>query len=196
MELPPLILASVSPRRAELLQQLQLSFRVVPSETTEVHTPQFTARELAKVNAYRKARSVAADFPDALVLAADTLVCLGPQLFGKPADLAEAHRMLSQLQGQAHEVITGVCLMVLRQNKFKVFEECTEVRFRPLNPEQIADYLGRIDPLDKAGAYAIQQRGDLIVQSIVGSYSNVVGLPLGRLEIELNEWSAAEDGSA
>ena len=107
-DLPPLILASVSPRRAELLRQLRLDFKVVPAEVAEIHDEQMTARELSQVNAYRKARAVAKKFPDALVLAADTLVYLESMLFGKPATLDEAHRMLEQLQGRTHQVVTGI----------------------------------------------------------------------------------------
>ena len=191
MDLPPLILASASPRRAELVRQLQLEFHVVPSDATELHHEHLTATEISQVNAYRKARAVAKKFPDALVLGADTLVYLGTQLFGKPSDLADAQRMLTQLQGQTHQVITGVCLIHLRGHRQKVFAESTDVTFRPLNAEQIRDYLARISPLDKAGAYAIQENADLIVEKISGSFSNVVGLPVERVREELALWERA-----
>ena len=107
MSLPPLILASASPRRAELLREMGLKFRVVPSDASEVHHEQLTARELCQLNAYRKARAVAKKIPDALVLGADTLVYAGTRLFGKPASLAEAGQMIEQLQGRTHQVATG-----------------------------------------------------------------------------------------
>ncbi len=190
-DLPPLILASVSPRRAELLRQLRLDFKVVPAEVVEIHHEQMTARELSQVNAYRKARAVAKKLPDALVLAADTLVYLESMLFGKPATLDEAHRMLEQLQGRTHQVVTGICLLHLRNHRQAVFAETTAVTFHPLDAVKIRRYLNSVNPLDKAGAYAIQEEGDLIVEKIAGSYTNVVGLPLERLAAELESWARA-----
>jgi septum formation protein len=181
----PLILASASPRRMELLRQLRVDFRVVPSATPELHHDQFTARELAQLNAYRKAKAVAIQFPEALVLGADTLVYLKGQLFGKPADQAGARWMLHQLRGETHQVVTGVCLIHLHSRRRKVFSDSTDVRFKPLSTEQIDLYLASIDPLDKAGAYAIQEGSESLVQEIRGSYSNVVGLPVERLQAEL-----------
>jgi len=192
VNLPPLILASGSPRRLVLLRGLGVEFNVVPSDAGEVHSEQLTATEASQLNAYRKAREVAKKFPDALVLGADTLVYLGGKLMGKPADMEEAYWMLKQLQGRTHEVVTGVCLIHLRGHRQKIFAESTSVRFRPLDTEQINDYLARIDPLDKAGAYAIQEHGDEIVDDIKGSYSNVVGLPLERLRAELVSWEETE----
>ena len=188
MNLPPFILASASPRRSELLRQLAVEFTVVPSDATEIHDDQLTAREISQINAYRKARAVAKKFPDALVLGADTLVYLGTTLFGKPANLEDAHRMLKQLAGRTHEVVTAICLLNLRQHRQKLFFESTAVTFRPLNAAQIRRYLSRVNPLDKAGAYAIQEAGDLIVEKISGSYTNVVGLPVEKLREELNAW--------
>ena len=190
-DLPPLILASASPRRVELLRQLSLDFKVVPADVAESQHEQLTARELSQVNAYRKARAVAKKFPDALVLAADTLVYLEAALFGKPATLEEAYRMLEQLAGRTHQVVTGVCLLQLRKHRQAVFAECTSVTFHPLDEVRIRRYLNRVNPLDKAGAYAIQEEGDLIVEKITGSYTNVVGLPMERLGQELAAWPRA-----
>ena len=114
MNLPPLILASVSPRRKELLQQLGVEFSVVPGSVEELHDDQMTAWEISQINACRKARPVAKQFPDALVLSADTLVYLGTTLYGKPANFSDAVRMLEQLQGRTHQVVTGLCLLHLR----------------------------------------------------------------------------------
>lgn len=188
MSLPPLILASNSPRRSELLRGLGLDFTVVPSDASELHTEQLTAAEISQLNAYRKARVIAKKFPDALVLGADTLVSLEDTLLGKPANLEDAYRMLKQLQGRTHHVVTGVCLLHLRGHRQKLFADVTEVAFRTLTIQQIRDYLARINPLDKAGAYAIQEHGDKIVEAIHGSLTNVVGLPVERLRAELALW--------
>jgi len=183
--LPPLILASASPRRQDLLRQLSIPFEVCPAQVAELHQEQFTVRELSLLNAHRKARAVARSYPEAWVLGADTLVCCGPRLYGKPTDLADAARMLRELAGRTHQVVTGVCLLHGRTRRARLFAETTDVIFRPLAPAAIQAYLAAVNPLDKAGAYAIQERGDELVAGIAGSYSNVVGLPLERLRHEL-----------
>jgi septum formation protein len=188
MDLPPIILASASPRRSELLRELGVEFRVVTSDAHEIHQEELTAREIAQINAYRKARTVAKKFPDSLILGADTLVYLEPLLFGKPGSLEHAYEMLEKLQGRSHEVVTAICLLNLRQHRQKIFTDTTTVTFRPLDAVGIRRYLAQVNPLDKAGAYAIQEYGDLIVEKITGSYSNVVGLPIERLREELTSW--------
>lgn len=187
MKALPIILASQSPRRRELLHLLDLPFQVVPSVAKEVHDKQLTAWEMAQVNAYRKARAVARRFPDALVIGADTMVYLDrdTRLFGKPTSHRDAADMLKALSGRVHAVITGVCLLHLRERHRRVFTDWTDVQFHPLTAAQIRAYLRLIDPLDKAGAYAIQEHGDRIIAALFGSYSNVVGLPLERLREEL-----------
>jgi septum formation protein len=189
VKLPPIILASASPRRAELLRQMKLEFEVVPSDAQEVFDDHLSPLELCQLNAHRKARVVAKKIPDALVLGADTLVFLDRKIFGKPADMTEAKTMLQQLQGRAHQVVTGVSLIHLRGHREKMFAVSTDVMFRPLESGQIDEYLAKINPLDKAGAYAIQENGSLIVSEICGSYSNVVGLPVEKVEGELAAWS-------
>ena len=189
MKLPPLILASASPRRAELLDQLKLEFEVVPSDATEVFDDQLSPLELCQLNAHRKARAVAKKIPDALLLGADTLVFLGREIFGKPRDPADARRMLMQLQGRTHQVVTGVSLIHLRVHRERLFAVSTDVTFLPLTTAQISDYLAKINPFDKAGAYAIQEHGEMIVSEISGSFSNVVGLPVERLQAELSVWT-------
>jgi septum formation protein len=188
VKLPPLILASASPRRAELLHQLKLEFEIVPSDAREVFDDHLSPLELCQLNAHRKARTVAKKIPDALVLGADTLVFLDRQIFGKPADKAQARAMLLQLQGRTHQVVTGVSLIHLRTYSERIFAVSTDVLFRPLSAEEIDEYLAKINPLDKAGAYAIQEHGELIVSEISGSFSNVVGLPVERVESELVAW--------
>ena len=188
MPLPPLILASASPRRVELLRELGVKFTVITCPTEEAHHEDFTARELCLLNAYRKARAVAKLHPQALVLGADTLVYLGTTLYGKPADLADAHRMLGELSGHTHQVVTGVCLLHLGRHRCQLFAETTNVTFKPLSGPQISAYLAAIQPLDKAGAYAIQDHGDQIAAHVSGSFSNVVGLPVERVKHELAQW--------
>ena len=191
MKLPPLILASASPRRAELLRQLKLNFQIIPGDVTEMAHEHLSPWELCQLNAHRKARVVAKKHPDALVLGADTLVFLDDEIMGKPVNPADARRMLTRLQGRTHQVVTGISLIHLRAHQESIFAVSTDVTFRPLSAGQIDDYLARVNPLDKAGAYAIQEHGDLIVSEISGSFSNVVGLPVERLEEELESWATA-----
>jgi septum formation protein len=182
---PPLILASGSPRRRELLRLLGRPFRVVVSDAPEVSPGHMTPVESCQMNAYRKARVVAKRFPDALVIGADTEVCLGRKIFGKPASFVAACGMLRKLQGKVHQVITGVCLYHLRRHRQVSFAVTTHVKFHRLNRDQREGYLKRINPLDKAGAYAVQEHGHLIIEEIDGSFTNVVGLPVERLAGEL-----------
>jgi len=189
VKLPPLILASASPRRAELLKLLPVKFRVLPGHADEVAHEHLSPLEVCQLNAHRKARTVAKQIPDALVLAADTLVFLDNEILGKPRNFADARRMIARLQGRHHQVVTGVCLMHLRGHRERIFAVSTDVLFHPLNARQIRDYLAAIHPLDKAGAYAIQDSGEKIISEISGSYSNVVGLPVEKLREELVAWS-------
>jgi septum formation protein len=188
MKLPQVILASASPRRAELLKQVVAKFDVLPGHAEELQPEHLSPAESCMLNAYRKARVVAKKVPDALVIGADTEVVLGRRVFGKPRDRADAASMLADLEGREHQVITGVCLIHLRQHRQRTFLDTTRVRFKAMKPEDIAAYLECIDPLDKAGAYAIQEYGDQIVESTEGSFSNVVGLPVERLEKELRHF--------
>jgi nucleoside triphosphate pyrophosphatase len=188
VKLPSLILASASPRRAELLRELKLDFEILPSAASEIFDENLSPLELCQLNAHRKARAVAKKIPDALVLGADTLVFLDGNIFGKPRDLAEARRMLAQLQGRTHQVVTGVSLIHLRAHRERMFAASSDVTFHALDEKQISDYLSKIEPLDKAGAYAAQAHGDSIIAEIAGSRSNVIGLPLEKLKAELNTW--------
>ena|SRR5437773_1464082 len=191
-----LILASVSPRRSELLRQLGVEFQAIPPRAEEIHPEHLTPHEICQINAYRKARAAAKKHPDALVVGADTIVCLGTKIFGKPRNLKEAHEILSRLQGRTHEVVTGVCLMHLREHRQKLFVESTTVTFRNLHSDQIKRYLSKVNPLDKAGAYAIQEEGDELVKQINGSLTNVIGLPIERLKAELELWNRPIGGLA
>lgn len=186
-----LLLASASPRRADLLRQIGLDVVVIVASVKEIAPAHLSPHETAQINAYRKARAVAKKYPDDLVLGADTIVCLGAQIFGKPANLVEAEEMLLALQDQSHEVVTGVCLVGWRARRERLFAVSTTVTFQPLDRAAIRRYLEQVNPLDKAGAYAIQEHGDWIVREISGSFSNVVGLPVERLRDELARWQSA-----
>lgn len=192
MNLPPVILASASPRRVELLRQIVFRFEVAPSAAPECEHEQFTAWEVAQLNAYRKARAAAKLHPDHLVIGADTVVCLGARFYNKPADERDAERMLRELSGRAHEVITGVCMLQLRRHRQALFCDTTTVKFHRLTPDVIRQYTASARPLDKAGAYGIQDQGGLLVEDICGSYTNVMGLPVERLREELGAWMGRE----
>ncbi|HVV02321.1 MAG TPA: Maf family protein [Verrucomicrobiae bacterium] len=182
-------MASTSPRRVELLKQLGVDFKVVPSGISEIHHGELTAREISQINAYRKARAVAKKHPDSLVLGADTLVFIGTRVYGKPRDLEDAYRMLDELQGRTHQVVTAVCLLHLRAHRQRIFVEESSVTFHQLDSLRIRRYLQKIEPLDKAGAYAAQENGKDIIETVAGSYTNVVGLPLEILSRELQSWA-------
>jgi septum formation protein len=192
MNLPPVILASASPRRGELLKKLVRKFEVIIGHGEEFQPEHLSPSEACMLNAYHKARVIAKKFPDSLVIAADTEVVLGRRVFGKPRDLKEAAEMLADLSSREHLVITGVCLLHLRRHQQRLFRETTRVQFKNLSAGDIAEYLGKIDPLDKAGAYAIQEYGEMIVAKTEGSFSNVVGLPMERLRQELKHFAEPE----
>ena len=182
--LPPLILASASPRRRDLLSGLGLHFEVMPVDAPEQALAEETPEEMVLRLAALKAGTAQEARPDALVLAADTLVVLdepdGPRALGKPADTAEARRMLADLSGVEHRVLTGVALQGPGSSRGATMGE-TRVRFAQLDPRRIDWYVSTGEPLDKAGAYGIQGSAALLIESIHGSWSNVVGLPLERL---------------
>lgn len=140
----------------------------------------FTIRELTICNATRKAQRVSQTLPDAVVLAADTLVTIDGRVLGKPVDIEDAVRILRHLSGRAHEVWTAVCIRQDARGKSQSFHEISRVHFRELSDRAIRDYLANVDPLDKAGAYAAQGHGTEIIERIEGSYSNVVGLPMEK----------------
>lgn len=180
-----LILASQSPRRRDLLQALDIAFEVHASDAEELDGANMEPQELVLHNALLKASNVASQFPDRWVLGSDTVVALEGKVYGKPETMAEAESMLQSLQGKEHAVYTGVCLFHHATSQKELWCEGTKVGFRSLSKTQIRDYLNRIDPLDKAGAYGIQECGERIVSRVEGSLSNVVGLPLESLEAVL-----------
>ncbi|MBI5420212.1 MAG: septum formation protein Maf [Deltaproteobacteria bacterium] len=175
---PRLILASASPRRRELLGVIGVPFRVVPSRIEETPRPGEAPRRFVRRAAREKGEEVASRYPAAHVLSADTIVVAGGRILGKPGDRDEAMGMLSLLQGRWHFVHTAVCL--LRQESGYTDELCetSRVRFRTLTREEIAGYLRTGESDDKAGAYAAQGAGNLLIDRIAGSFTNVVGLPM------------------
>lgn len=173
-----LILASKSPRRTELLRELDIPFTVLPSAHEEPADPALSPAEAVQKIALMKGREVARRAPHSLVLAADTLVYLDGAPLGKPRDGADAAHMLRALSGREHLVVTGIAL--LREGWEHTEAETTRVRFRPMTEAEIAWYVATGEPLDKAGAYGIQGRGAAFIEGIAGDYCNVVGLPLCR----------------
>ena len=181
------ILGSGSPRRSELLAEVLTDFRVVISDAEEMSSHPDGPIPLVRWNATLKARSVANEYPGNWVLGADTLVALGETVLGKPKDMKEAYSMLRLLSWQTHEVSTGLCLINRWQNYEKSLVESSRVTFKHINDEILEKYFQEVNPLDKAGGYAIQTRADLIVEKFEGSHSNVIGLPLELLGAWLKE---------
>jgi len=202
-----LVLASASPRRAELLRNAEIKFRVHVAEVPEVRRAAESPRRFAMRLASEKAAKVAAlESDNALVLAADTIVVVGSRVLGKPRDAGEAKRMLRLLAGRQHQVITGVCLRGIDSEGQPFADtrlESTEVRFESLTDQEIEDYVASGEPLDKAGAYAIQGRASRWISGIRGDYPNVVGLPVALVYRMLREhgclaqaqWSVASASS-
>jgi septum formation protein len=182
---PSLVLASSSPRRAALLSEGGFEFEVASPRVTEKFSTSLTLREVALWNAIRKGLSIAQTRPDAVVLAADTLVALDDRIIGKPADLSEAAQILQRLSGRTHQVCSAVAIYQQTLGKSAIFHESSRVSFRRLSDAMIQSYLAKVDPLDKAGAYAAQGSGAEIIAKIEGSFTNVVGLPMEKTVAEL-----------
>jgi len=172
---PPLVLASTSPQRKAILEQLGIPFDVVPPHYDEDTPGRADAVDLVRRHAQEKARSVADDAADRPVLAVDTAVVLDGRIYGKPDGAADAERMLEKLGGRTHVVVSGVCLLTPAWEE--VEHETTRVTFRELTPRDLAAYVASGEWEGRAGAYAIQGRGAALVRSIEGDYLNVVGLP-------------------
>jgi septum formation protein len=178
-----IILASGSPRRRQLLTDMGLPYETRLREVDERFPPTLRRAEVAEYLARHKADAYRPDLaPDELLLTADTIVCLGDDVLNKPADAVEARAMLTRLQGRAHQVYTGVCLLPGDGRAPVVFADETTVHFRPLSPADIAFYVEHYQPLDKAGAYGAQDwLGLVAIDRLEGSYFNVMGLPTHRV---------------
>lgn len=181
----PVILASASPRRSELLKNAGIIFEVYTSRAEEIKNQDVPVKMLCELNAKRKASWVAQKFSDRLVIGADTLVTMDGKIYGKPFDKEDAIKNLLELQGKAHSVITGVALLCEMHGFEKLFHVETKVVLKELSENQILRYYEKVNPLDKAGGYAIQEYGDMIIDHIDGSYSNVMGLPIVELKMQI-----------
>jgi septum formation protein len=183
-----IVLASASPRRKQLLEQIGLRFEVEPSDYEEDIAPGSEPHEMAKKLSLGKARAAALKHRKALINAADTFVVFGDRILGKPRTNAEAREMLRALNGQAHSVISGFTILDTETGKVVSRSVETRVHMRKLTLKEIDSYIRTEEPLDKAGGYAIQGRGAVLVERIEGDYFNVVGLPLSALADALREF--------
>lgn len=181
----PIILASASPRRKELMKLITEDFRVIPADVDETLPADIYPEEAAEYLAEKKCRAVAEENTEAVVIGCDTVVIEGKEILGKPADITDACRMLRTLSGRTHLVITGVCIFY--RGEYNKFSEISQVEFYPLSDDEINEYAETGEPRDKAGAYGIQGFGGLLVKSIQGDYNNIVGLPAARLKRALEE---------
>lgn len=178
-----IILASASPRRKELLGYITEKFVCIPADIDETLPSDVRAEDSAEYLACMKASHIAKEYPDDIVIGCDTVVVNNGEVYGKPESEEDARRMLAELSGKTHMVITGVCM--IKGEKKESFSETTEVEFFELSAEEISSYILTGAPMDKAGAYGIQDGSLLPAKSIRGDYFNVVGLPAGRLKREL-----------
>ena len=186
--MPKIILASGSPRRRDLMNEAGYEFTIVVPDVDEIEDPSIPIEDLTRTNARLKSEAVAGNHPESVVVAADTLVELDGRPLSKPADMEEAFRMISSLNGRTHQVFTAVCVSCVSQGKEVEFSVITDVTFRHLTDDELRHYHSLIEPLDKAGAYAAQDHGSLIIESMHGSRSNVVGLPMDELAEVLAEF--------
>jgi septum formation protein len=189
-----IVLASASPRRKKLLEQLGLKFEVDPSLFPEKVEPGVPPQKLAGIMALAKALAVAGRHPDAIIIAADSFIVIDGRILGKPHTPEEARRMLGELSGRSHAAITGMAVVDTATGKTLSRSTETRVFMKRLTPEEIDAYVRTGEPLDKAGAYAIQGRGAVFIEKIEGDYTNVVGLPLGVLAEALIEFGVGITG--
>lgn len=182
-----LILASGSPRRKRFLDELGINFAVQPAKVQEIHRPHESSQNFVLRLAEEKATIIAEKTPDAWVLGADTIVVLNNRILGKPVDEEDAKRLLLLLAGHRHQVMTGFCLRCAGEESQRSGVVTTEVKFIDFSEKIAASYVQTGEPLDKAGAYGIQGKGGFLVETITGSYSNVVGLPLAEVTAAMLE---------
>lgn len=175
-----IILASSSPRRKRLMLEAGFNFEIIVSDAEEICDKFMIPWDLTVQNAQIKASPIAQNNQEKIVIGADTVVSLDNEIFGKPSDMDEAVKMLARLSGRTHIVTTGVC--IIQKEKNETFYVNTEVTFKPLSGKEISQYVKVINPLDKAGAYAAQDHGELIIEKYSGSFTNVVGLPMSEVK--------------
>lgn len=183
-----IVLASGSLRRKQLLKEVCTDFISETADVEELHDSSIPAAELCEHNALLKAREVATRHPDKLIIGSDTLVFFKGQPLGKPMSVLEARNTLEKLSGQFHQVCTGVAFVY--NDEELNFHEVTQVEFKVISAETIKEYLGKVDVMDKAGSYAIQEHGDMLIKAIKGDYNNVVGMPLELLRMKLSAFLA------
>lgn len=181
-----IILASASPRRQELIKMITEDVTVNPCDCDETIKDSLVGREIAEYLSKIKGEAVKEQFKNDIIVSADTIVCLGNKVLGKPKSREDAFNMLSELSGNIHSVFTGVT--IIKGEKQKTFSQETKVTFYDLNDEEIYEYIDSGEVYDKAGSYGIQGKGGLLVKGIEGDYFNVVGLPVARLKRELEDF--------
>lgn len=184
-----LVLASSSPRREEILEQLNLKFTIVPSKIDEENFKSSDPVELVKLLAAEKAKSVSNLVEDAIIIAADTVVVHNDQILGKPNGKLDAKKMLKKLSADQHQVITGIAVLNSSSGESHLDHNITEVKMTALSEQEINSYVDKGEPLDKAGSYAIQGFGGLFVEEIRGSYYSVMGLPIHQLAKLLDKFN-------
>ncbi|MDD3154223.1 MAG: Maf family protein [Victivallaceae bacterium] len=183
--LPQIVLASQSPRRGEILSRHGIAYEVVVPPNVRECSHGADEHLLVLLNAAAKAGAVAALRPDRIVLGADSVILLDGKVYGKPANLEDAYRMLRLFSGRTHKVLTGVALLRKSSAYRRIYLVSTEVRFRPFDEGRVREYLQRTFVLDKAGAYAVQENSELLVAEIHGDFDNIVGLPSEHLKEEI-----------
>jgi len=188
----PIILASASPRRAEILAKLGITFNVRPSAIDENLQEVLPPAEYATELANRKARAVAGEIPSGIVIGADTIVVLGKEILGKPQSITEAHEMLRRLSNRTHRVFTGFTIIDRPSDRYASEVEMTEVTFRALEEAEITAYVQSGEAMDKAGAYGIQDLSAVFAERINGCFYNVVGFPLTRFYLTLRAFYAPQ----
>lgn len=183
-----LILASSSPRRKQLLTQLGLQFVVFPSKIEEILTPGLSPRKQVEFLSKQKTQAVAPKFPNAIILAADTMVAVDDELIGKPKDEEDAKRMLKKISGRKHSVFTGFTLLDSKTGKSITKSSETKIWFRKMTDKEITSFVKKERPLDKAGAYAIQEMAAIFIKKIEGDYMGAIGLSVFQLANELKNF--------
>ena len=184
-----LILASESPRRKQILESLNLTFKVIPSRADECYNKFFPSENIPIILAYKKAAAVAALYPDDTVVAADTVVIFNDKIFNKPVSPDDAVEILLTLSGNTHKVVTGVCIMILSEKMVVRFSETSFVTFKNLDKSSIKKYMNCVNVMDKAGAYAVQEHKNMVIESFSGSMSNIMGFPKEKFKESLNALS-------